>query len=293
MIIYEAGVTPCAKDPKRQNQPVVIDYVDNTEFPCDPGVATQIYNAQGFIEVLRSSSQIDMLQDQLTEIIAADAYDSMWKMASEAPPAWLRAGLSARYDVVGHSYALLQTRDADRTDQLLTLDELAVPAIVKANDHGASVRAWNAQSYLLMTYLAVRFGADAPVKIAQLIAQNSKFADALTVVGNGAKIENLYAAWKDWLFSPDADEAVAWSPYLIDATPTHTPSPTDFPTITPTDSGPTATDTPLFSITNTPRPSPTPLPTATPILPTNTPLPPGSLSSSTPISTGILSTSVK
>jgi hypothetical protein len=246
---------------------------------------------QGFVEVLRSSPQIDVLQDQISEIIAADAYDTLWKAAAEPPPLWFRAGISARYDVVGHTFALLTARDADRTNQLLSLSELAVPAVVMANDHGASVRAWNAQSYLLTLYLAAQFGADAPVKIAQQIGQKGKFADALSAVGNGAKIEDLYASWKDWLFSPAADEAVAWSPYLTDATATHTPSPTDFPTLTPTDSGPTATDTPLFSKTSTPRPSRTPPPTDTPNLPTNTPLPPGSLNTATPISTGVIATS--
>ena len=290
MVIYEAGTTPCMKDPKRQNQTVVIDPVDHAEFPCDPALAVPLYKAHGFIEVLRTSPLINMLQDQISEIIATDAYAAIWANAAEAPPAWFQAGMAARYDVVGHSYALLQARDADRTDQLLSLDELAVPAIAKPGDLGASVRAWNGQSFLLTLYLAARYGVAAPVIIAQRIAQNGKFVGALDAVGNGAKIEDLYTSWKNWLLSSDADEAVAWTPYLTGATPTHTPSPTDFPTITPTDNGPTATDTPLFSRTNTPRPSITPIPSNTPNLPTNTPLPPGSLNTATPISTGSFST---
>ena len=277
MVIYETGITPCLKDAKRQNQPVVIDPVDSVEFPCDPTAAAALYKAQGFTPIMRTSPQIDMLQDQITETIAADAYDTLWKTATTPPPAWFRAGLATRYDVVGHGYALLQARDAARSDQLLSLNDLAVPAVAKPDDFGASIRAWNAQSYLLTLYLAAQFGADAPVKIAQAMAQNSDFNSALASIGSGVKIEDIYATWKGWLFSSAADEAIAWTPYLIDATPTHTPSPTDFPTITPTDSGPTVTDTPLFAITPTLRPTPTSALTSMPTQPTST----GSLSTAT------------
>lgn len=281
LILYDVGDQFCQTDPGRPNQPVVIDPRDKVEFPCDPSQAAKLYAASGFSIVQRTSQLLEGLQDQIIEIMAADAYDTAWKTAAEPPPAWFRSGMIQMYDLVGHAYALLLAREAARTDQLLTLDALAAPPVPQANDNGASVREWNGQSYMLTLYIAARFGANAPFKIAQQIAQNGKFADALSTVGNGVALTDLYASWQDWLFSSDADSAMFWNPYLTDNTPTFTPSPTDFPTLTPTSSEPTATDTEPFlpSLTYTPSPTLTPVPL------TNTALPPGSLNTNTPAPT--------
>ncbi len=281
LILYDVGDDFCQRDPGRPNQPVVIDPRDKVEFPCDPSQAAKLYAAGGFSLVQRSSQLLEGLQDQIIQIVAADAYDTFWKTAAEPPPAWFRAGLIQMYGLVGHAYSLLLAREAARTDQLLTLDALAAPPVQQSNDNGASVREWNAQSFMLTLYMAARFGANAPFKMAQQIAQNGKFADALSAVGNRIALTDLYASWQDWLFSSDADAALFWNPYLTDNTPTYTPSPTDFPTLTPTSSEPTATDTEPFLPTQTFTPSPT----ETPVTQTNTPLPPGSLNTNTPAPT--------
>jgi hypothetical protein len=277
LVLYDVGDDFCQRDPARPNQPVVIDPRDQVEFPCDPTQAAKLYAAGGFLLVQRTSQLLEGLQDQLIEIIAADAYDTVWKAAAEQPPAWFRAGLIQMYGLVGHSYSLLLAREAARTDQLLTLDVLAAPPVQQSNDNGASVREWNAQSFMLTLYIAARFGASAPFAIAQRIAQKGKFADALSAIGKGIALTDLYAGWQDWLFSPDADAAMFWNPYLTNNTPTPTPSPTDFPTLTPTSNEPAATDTEV----SLPTLTYTPAPTQTPAPPTHTPLPPGSLNTPT------------
>ncbi len=120
-------------------------------------------------------------------------------------------------------------------------------------------------------YLAERFGAGAPVTIAKQIGQNGKFADALAAVGSGVTVQTAYTDWQNWLFSPDADRALLWNPYITTPTPTLTLTDTDYPT--PTPFPPTQTE--LATPTNLP-------PTATIVVPSPTPLPPGSLKTATP-----------
>ncbi len=276
-ILYDAGTGPCQADTTGRG---VIVAKDKTAFECDPAQAVKVYGARGFTLIQLTTPLLEGMQDQLIQTIATDAYDTIWKSAAAQPPAWFRSGIGQLYGLVGHAYALLLARDAARNDQLLTLDALAVPPVPNTRDNGASLRAWNSQSYMLTLYLAARFGAATPVQIAKQIAQNSKFEDALSALASAGTgnvtVESLYTDWQNWLFSPDADSAIGWNPYIAEATVTPTPSDTPFPSLTPTVTGTPPTDTP--------EPSDTPFPSAVPTVvpPSPTPLPPGSLKTATP-----------
>jgi len=126
------------------------------------------------------------------------------------------------------------------------------------------VRLWIAESYLLTLYLASRYGADAPFKLAKALEQNTTFDDALTKIGN-ISVDTLVTDWRNWLLGPDAEAALRWTPYF-DTTPTPTASDTPVPTQT-------NTLLPAQIPTHTPFPSRTPIP----LTPSNTPLPAGSL----------------
>jgi len=278
VIAYDLGASPCQDDPQHPGQKVLIAK-DQTVFACDPAQASKVYGARGFIFVQRTTPSLEGLEDQLVGIIAADAYDTLWKSAAETPPSWLRGGLMQWYNLTGHAYSLLLARDAARSDQLLSLDALNVPPVANPKDNGASLRAWNAQSYMLTLYLAARFGASAPTDIAKQIGQNGKFADVIGGLAPGVTPQSLYVDWQNWLLLPDADNAIAWNVFIKDNTSTPTETPTDFPTLTPTSDIPTATETPFQLNTKTPTAPPTAIPAS------NTPLPPGSLATLTPVPT--------
>ncbi len=280
LVIYDAGDAFCQADTTHPNQPVVIDPYDNVEFPCDPSMTAKLYAARGFMLLQRQTGLFEQVIDQVINVIAADSYDTLWKNAGQQPPAWFRSGVIQLYDLIGHPYQLLLAQDAARNDKLFTLDQLAVPPVPQPNDFGSTLRSWNAQSYMLTLYLAEKFGANAPFRIAQQIAQNGTFDGALAAVGSGATIADLYTAWKDWLFTSDANSAIQWNPYILTPTATFTPTPTDFPTLTPTSDQPTATETEFTLPTGTDTAAP-PTDTPVPTLPTNTPLPPGSLNTPT------------
>ncbi len=270
-VIYDAGSEPCQTDPQRPKQKIVVAQKDNKPFLCDPAQAVKVYGARGFVMIQRTTALFEQLQDQIIAYLANDAYTEFWKGSSEPPPEWFKRGLFGMYNLTGHGYDLLVARDAASQDRLLTLDALAAPPVVNDKDNGASVRAWNAQSYMLTLYLASRFGARAPFDLAKLMSQKTSFADALASVGGDVKPNELYNAWKTWLFTPDADAAIRWNLYITANTATPTPTDTPYPSITPTSDKPTATPTLTETATRPPTRTPTP------VTPTNTALPPGSL----------------
>jgi hypothetical protein len=272
-VLYDQGSEPCQTDPRRLGQKIVTAGKDGTTYPCDSSNAAVIYGARGYIFLQRTSPLVDQLQDDIIRYVADDALKDYWKTT---PPAWFRAGLIQSYTLSGRGYALLLARDSARADRLLTLKALSSTPTLDPKDFGASVRIWNAQSFMLTLYLSARFGAAAPFDLSDRLAQGAAFADALAAVGSGITEEALYNNWTSWLLSPNADTAAGWTPYITVATPTLTPTETGFPTLTPTSSIPTETPTAFPSIT--PRPTRTP----TVIPPSNTPRPPGSLPTSTP-----------
>ncbi|MHB8626573.1 MAG: hypothetical protein ACYDBJ_16045 [Aggregatilineales bacterium] len=217
LIVYNATDHFCQASLKHPGFQVVVDPEDKAEFLCDPAEAADLYAASGFTLVQRTSPLLEQLQDQIIAHIAEDAYNTLWKAAAEAPPAWFSAGLAQMYGLVGHRYSLMLAREADRSEQLLGLDMLGLQPVSQVNDNGQLVREWNAQSLMLTLYIAAQFGGSAPFLMAQQIAQNGKFADALASVGKGITPTELYEGWKDWLFSSDADSALYLNSYLIDS----------------------------------------------------------------------------
>ncbi len=128
-IIYDAGSEPCQADVTHGGKLVLVAQVDQAVFTCDPAQAAKVYAARGFTFVQRTNPSLEGLEDQLVGAIASDAYDTLWKGAAEAPPAWFRAGMTQWYNVTGHGYALLLARDAARNDQVLSLDALSAPPV--------------------------------------------------------------------------------------------------------------------------------------------------------------------
>lgn len=275
-VIYEPNAAYCDKDPKRPGDKVVIAVKDLTVYPCDPQNTPRLYAARGMRLIQRSSALIEQLQDDLITLIANDAYSFYFKDAPQLPPAWFQSGLVQIYGFVGRANALLLAREQARQDRLLTLDQLATLPQPQQNDFGATVRNWNSQAYMFVLYLAARFGVSTPIDLSKQALTAPSFDAALTTVTKGVPLARLYADWKLWLLTSDADNAIRWNIYITQPTPTLTLTATDYPTFTPIPFVPTDTPTPF--------PSRTPLPTATPTQPTatNTARPAGSLASPTP-----------
>lgn len=237
-------------------------------YPCLIDNAIAIYHAQGYQVVERANSSLEQLQNQIADLMIREAYERFWRASD--PPAWFREGLFQLYQPSGQVRALQIARDASRTNSLLPLAALDVNPVDLS-----SIELWRSQSYLMIAFMASRYGADAPFTLAAEISDVYAFKAALSTLGTDE--QQFYSDWQRWLFTEDADAAVNWTPYLaLTATRTNTPAPTL--TRSPTSSIPT--------ITKTPSPVPTnpPLVTFTDIPPTetNTARPPGSLRSPTP-----------
>ncbi len=193
-------------------------------------------------------------------------------------PAWFASGLAQLHHLRAQPMALELVRAAVRTGSHYALAELADDLPSEADYQARAL--WEAQSYLLVLYLADRYGAGAPFDLAQNIpADDDGFAGALAALG-GEDVDALWAGWNRWLFSPAAENAAGWTPYLLT-----TPTPTATPTATPLPPTATATHTPTITPTPTStalvdQPRPPVVAQLTPTRrrpPTNTPLPPGSL----------------
>lgn len=251
-------------------------------YPCSRALYEQAYAAAGMQLIQRPNASYGELRDQLVASMARRMYRAVWDGA-RVPP-WFEFGLAALYRVRPDGPALLrEVLPRTPTDTLLELADLvAEPPL---DDPSRDL--WEAQSYLMVLYLADSYGLDAVLDMARAIPEYANgFSDALPAM-TGRSQADLFAMWRDqWVFSEAAQQAVRWTPYdPTTPTPTATYTPSHTPTITLT---PTATFTPTNTPTRTPTPLVTPviLPTLTPTLalsPTRTPLPPGALPTFTPV----------
>lgn len=271
IVIYDPDVTFCQR---ATVQGVATTYIESRFFggtrrPCNPTAAEAIYARYGFTLVRRPNLALNTLQDRLIQTIVGGVYDPFW--AKAAVPAWFRDGLIALHGPNPNSAALGIVQERARAGRLLALPDLITPPETLS---AADRRVYAAQSYLLVLYIADRYGAEAPFALAAGLADMGDFTAALRGLAQITP-EALYADWTAWIMTEAAERAVRWTPYLAT-----TPTPTATPTITPTR---TATAPP---VTRTPAPTitlpafPTVTPPATP-----TPLPPGSLQRPTPVPT--------
>jgi len=273
IVIYDPDVSFCLRDLSDSEN---ISYVESrtiggTRRPCDPKAALAIYERHGFTLLRRQTLAFNELQERLTELIVERAHAVLWENAPPIPE-WFKAGLARLYHIAPNSSALGIVLERLRTNRpLLTLRELST---APETFNGATLRLWQAQSYLLTLYMADRVGAQTPFAFARALAAATDFETRFREFF-GVDLVTFYAEWQTWLRSERAARAVRWTPYL-ETTPTATHTATITPTRTPMP----------------PRASPTPLPTITPArFPTNTPfvtatftaLPPGSLQRPTPI----------
>jgi hypothetical protein len=234
---------------------------------CREEDAVALYQQQGYLVVERTDLSLDRLEMQLVDGLARRMYSTLW---GERPiPLWFSEGLFRLYAPRDQRTALTLARSASREQRLLRLSALQQPVTTVSDG-----RLWTAQSYLLVLYIASRYGATAPLDIARKIGDSDGFEAALQAV-SATDEQRLYAGWEQWLLTPRAESDTNWTIYA-GLTPQPTETARAQPSITPTSSEPTASRTPTE--TQPPLASITPRPT-------RTPLPPGSLRSPTPAQT--------
>jgi hypothetical protein len=274
-VLYDPGSEFCLRgSPQGNDQGIYTTSrtIGHTRIPCDPAYAERIYRAHGFTLVRRPGFALDQLEASLIEIIANEAYDLLWRY-SDKPPAWFRDGLIQLYGLAPRLSSLATARDAGRVNSLLPLEKLNRPP----EGDTETRQLWHAQSYLMVLYIASRFGAQAPFTLAVSLQDNLTFEGALTAFFQVAS-PGLFDDWKRWLFSVTADSAVRWTLYQ-DSTPMPTPTVTITPRVSPTANLPTVTHTPTATRIPGSALGTRPVPT----IPTNTALPPGQLIRPTPI----------
>lgn len=301
LLIHYTGVSPRTEfviyDPQAQlceeaispetgeSVSVVVGRETETQYPCSPADYRELYAAADMIFVQRQTYGYSDLQDMLVNAMARQSYDQLW---GDIPvPAWFRAGIGSLLRLHPDIAALNVVRDAARTDTLIGLPALAIEP---PDDAPYQQRAlWEQQSYLLMLYLADRYGADAPFEMARDVVQQADgFEGALrALTGDGE--ETMWSEWLRWLYDASAMKAVEWTPYLaVTPTPTSTATTTPVPpTLTPSNT-PTVTPLPTSTFLGDQPPTVivqrvtlTRIPTTT-----NTPLPPGSLPTARPRDAG-------
>ena len=280
-VIYDPLTTFCQQKRDEETDEmvsVVISHDDGKIFPCSRDAFVQLYTMAGVIFIERPTFGYTALQDLLIREVVGRSYAAYWGQTTV--PDWFTAGLAQLYQQHPHLDMLELARSAARTDALYTWERLA--QAFQPDALYTERRLWDAESYLLVLYLADRYGAEAPITLAQSIPQHEDFDAALHAL-TGTDAATLWAQWQRWLFSAAAERAAAWTPYLEttptpSATPTETPIP---PTRTPSNTPPPSA-TPTFAANFVPtaiimQRSPTAHPTLT-----NTPRPPGSLPTVTP-----------
>jgi len=277
--LYEPGARLCetvrdeANDDERT---VVLARSDAAEYPCSEAMFAQLYAQHGMIFLQRASYGFSVLENHLIETMVRQTYAPMW--VEVRVPAWFIEGLAALYRLRPGLAALEVTRSAARTGSAHPIEVLAAGMPQDATYPEQTV--WEAQSYLLVLFLADRYGAEAPFQLARDAATNSAGFDGALQALTGDDQAGLWTEWQRWLFSDAAMRAVAWTPYMPTTptpTPTFTASPLP-PTATPSRT-PTMTLTSTADILGNPQSTVVVLqltPTRRPTV-TNTPLPPGSL----------------
>jgi len=257
--IYEADYAFCSDDPA-----------------CSLETIRAYYARHGILLVQRHNTDFIDLENQLVAALVGAFYAPHW--AAAPPPPWFQSGLASLYQKQGDYRAVVTVRGAADREQLLSLRQLGQAPPENAQE------LWQAQSYLLVLYLADTYGANIPFALA-----NAADFDTTLKGLVGESDAGFFRAWRSWIDLRGAEVAVLWNPYLL-TTPTPTPTRTNTPipptrtaTRTPTIT-PSPTSTSLIgrvptqqAIQATLPPSPTLIPTLT-----NTPLPAGSLARPTP-----------
>lgn len=290
--IYDpaAPLCPPVTDPGTgASVPGVLSPENGQLFGCSAAQHARAYENAGILFVQRPSLGFSELRDQLAERMAQETYAAWWSETGATAPAWFAAGLAALYSPRGSLAALELVRAALRDEALLP-DQALARALPP--DATAAERAlWQAQSAVLVRYLADRTESDAPFTVARALSEGVAFDEALAALDSTLPA-GLWDAWTQWAVSGEAERAVSWTLYQSVAL-APTAQPTTAPSVTPD-----VTRAPGITPGRTPSPAPSPTPTllgnvapqvivmqAPPtqrLAPTNTPLPPGSLPSVTP-----------
>jgi hypothetical protein len=285
-VIYEPTADFCArfKDERTgETQSAVV--ADNLiVYPCTEADYDALYERAGMTPIHRTNASFTELEDMIVAAMARQVYGDLWGDATV--PAWFTEGLAGMYGLRPNLSALARARmDIERR----TLLDYGALGVEPGEDSDVQVQqSWKAESFLLILYLADRFGADAPFDLARAIPNTEGGFEAALHDLTGTDLAGLWEPFLAWVNSSAADSAAVWTPYLpVTATPTLTPSATPVtPTLTPT-----ITLTPTDTLTPTPPGPPPPtaivhVASATPqVRPTNTALPPGSLPTLAPTST--------
>lgn len=277
-VIYEPAAEYCwiVKDKATGEESSVVIADNAVVYPCAEPDYEQLYQRAGITVIRRTNASFTDLEDLLVTAMVRQVYGELWGAADV--PAWFVDGLARLYGLRPNLAALAQARAAIEQGTLL---DYAALGVEPGTDADPQVRqTWSAESFLLLLYLADRYGAEAPFDLARAIPDREGEFDAALEDVAGMDLEALWDPFVAWLNSAAADRAAIWTPYLpVTPTPTVSPSPTPItPTLTPT-----ITPSPTATLTPTPPGAPPPtavvqVPTATPISTvTNTPLPPGSL----------------
>lgn len=283
-VIYDPGMKLCESRVQETGETASVLISHNfgqPQYACSLEHYKQAYDHANMLFLQRTSLGYAVLEDELITEMAQKTYDQLW--AGAEVPAWFRFGLAGLYRLRPNYSALQVVRTAARTETLITLPELAQP--LPSTTQFQAQMLWESESYLLVLFLADKFGAQAPFELAQAVTQHAGgFAGALQdLIGAGDAA--LWDEWTTWIFTNNADAAQTWTPYLLTTpTPTATPTATRIPpSRTPT---PTATATPTATSTFIGAQPPTPVvmsqgPVTPTLRPTKPPLPPGSLPTAT------------
>jgi hypothetical protein len=241
--------------------------VSGVEIPCSSRFAVSLVEQSGYVAVGRPDEV--RLRDYLVTWLIDAFLDEIW--ADKEVPLWFRSALERFFLPEGAPSALSNARTGVRANRDLTLAQMG------SAPQPDNVTLWEAQAYGMMLYIVDRAGVDG---LYHLIRLESGDFEAEYQEITGVSLRGLIGEWEGWLFTSAAEIAFGVSPYQA---PTHTP------TITPTFTL-TSTQTPTATTTNTPLPlTDTVFPTITPSRtltqspPTNTPRPPGSLDTPTPV----------
>jgi len=132
-------------------------------------------------------------------------------------------GLAGLYHLQADTPALQVARAAGRTESLIPLEGLMFDP---PDDWPEMKRElWEAQSYLLVLYLADRWGADAPFELAERLTNETGDFETIFTSVTGQSVRLFWVEWQRWLFAGVAEDATRWTPYL-ETTPTPTPTAT-------------------------------------------------------------------
>lgn len=290
--IYDpaAPLCPPVTDPDTgASAPSVLSPENGQVFGCGLDQYRRAYDEAGASFVQRPTLGYTDLRDQLAARMAQDTYAAWWDEAGADVPAWFAAGLAALYRPRGDLAALELVRAALRDGSALSAEALA--RALPPGATSAERALWQAQSAVLVRYLADRNGPDAPFEVARALAAGATFEDALAALDNTLPA-GLWDGWTQWAVSDQAGRAAAQTLYrpvalASTAAPTTTPGAVSTMTRTP-DLRPSSTPSPAPSLTPVllgnvaPQVIVMQAPPTQRLAPTSTPLPPGSLPSVTP-----------